>query len=119
MSLTVFTARVSYGGSDRFDVTRKSGGALGQHFAPSWHLLQPYLAKRRAGTISDADWNSYAEQYTEQMRDSYRLYRDEWDALLARETTTLVCYCTDPAKCHRTVLAQILVKLGATYNGER
>ena len=27
--------------------------------------------------------------------------------------------CTDPARCHRTVLASILAKLGAINEGER
>lgn len=52
------------------------------------------------------------------MRSSYRANRAAWDALLQRERVTLCCYCTDPARCHRVVLARILVRLGATYEGE-
>lgn len=50
---------------------------------------------------------------------SYRDHRAAWDALLARDEVTLVCYCTDAAHCHRTVLSGILGKLGATVCGER
>lgn len=119
MSLTVHTARVSYGGSDRLDVTRKGGNRLGIYFAPSWDLLSPYLAKRKAGTLTDHDWTAYVAAYTREMRESFLTSRRLWDAVLAMPEVTLVCYCTDPARCHRTVLAEILVKLGATYAGER
>ena len=43
MSLIVHTARVSYGGADRLDVTRKSAGPEGIVFAPSWAILRPAL----------------------------------------------------------------------------
>lgn len=42
-----------------------------------------------------------------------------WRALLARPRVVLACYCADPERCHRTILARdILPKLGATYRGE-
>lgn len=44
---TVRTARISYRGGDRLDVTRKSGRE-GIVFAPSWTLLGPVLRTRRA-----------------------------------------------------------------------
>jgi uncharacterized protein YeaO (DUF488 family) len=68
--------------------------------------------------LTDGDWGAYEREYIAQMRTSYRLYREHWDALLAKERVVLVCYCTDHTKCHRVVLAGILVKLGATYVGE-
>ena len=64
-------------------------------------------------------WALYSAAYASEMRESYRTQRATWDALLARESVTLVCYCTDPARCHRTLLAGILAKLGATVVGER
>ena len=51
--------------------------------------------------------------------EAYRENRERWAALLARPEATLLCFCNDPARCHRTVLARLLVKLGATYCGER
>jgi len=57
--------------------------------------------------------------YTAEMRASYRERRLTWDALLAHAEVTLVCYCNDPAHCHRTLLAGILGKLGADVRGER
>jgi uncharacterized protein YeaO (DUF488 family) len=112
----VHTARVSTSDPDRFDITRKSGAFA---FAPSWPLLRPYLAKRQAGTLTPEDWPAYVEAYTAEMRESYRGKRAEWAALLARPRVVLVCYCTDPNECHRTILARdILPKFGATYVGE-
>lgn len=151
MTLTVYTARVSYGGDDRLDITRKSAGADGISFAPSWDILTPALDGRRVtGAMRDAAgltraknaadsrvaesademvraadildtsmWGLYRQAFLGEMRESYRTQRPAWDALLARESVTLVCYCTDPARCHRTVLASILAKLGAINEGER
>ena len=154
MTLRVHTARVSYGGADRLDITRKSAPPEGIAFAPSWAILRPALdAMKRARSVrevaaaksrlelaalrspeasadvqvirtialvqEDDIWALYAQAYTLEMRESYRTQRPAWDALLARESVTLVCYCTDPARCHRTVLAGILAKLGAINEGER
>lgn len=144
MTLTVHTARVSYGGPDRLDVTRKSAGPDGIAFAPSWAILRPALESltfaallRRASTIQprpEADsvyyakvadeivrttWALYSEAYTLEMRESYRTQRTSWDALLAREVVTLCCYCVNPVRCHRTLLAGMFEKLGATIGGER
>jgi uncharacterized protein YeaO (DUF488 family) len=112
---TVHTARITYAGPDRLDVTRKSGDPT---FAPSWAILRPMLALRRAGGDELAAWPRYVTDYTAEMRASYRSQRAAWHALLARDEVTLVCYCTDPVHCHRTVLAEILGKLGATVRGE-
>ena len=111
----LWTARIDYPGRDRFDVSRKSGALV---FAPSWALLGPYLRKRKEGGLTDADWAAYVEAYTAEMRASYTEHRATWKRLLAYQEATLLCYCTDPARCHRTVLAGILGKLGADVRGE-
>lgn len=133
MTLTVHTARVSYDGADRLDITRKSAGPDGIVFAPSWAILGPALKAREvadwllkaslwereaAERIEREAWEAYVPAYIAEMRESYRTHRAAWDALLARESVTLVCYCTDPERCHRTLLAGILAKLGATVAGE-
>lgn len=41
-----------------------------------------------------------------------------WRDLLAKERVVAVCFCNEPHKCHRGLLAQFLVKMGATYAGE-
>ena len=151
MTPRVHTARVSYGGADRLDITRKSAPPEGIAFAPSWAILRPALdaltlartlrdgstaltpqgadaaiyadgaavARRIADAVTASTWDLYRAAYTLEMRESYRRSRPAWDAILARESVTLVCYCTDPTRCHRTVLAGILAKLGAINEGER
>lgn len=116
MTLSVHTSRITYAGPDRLDVTRKSGDPT---FAPSWAILGPMLDARRMGPSYVWLWPQYVEDYTREMRTSYRLNRPAWDALLAHSEVTLVCYCVDPLHCHRTVLAGILGKLGAVMKGER
>jgi len=132
MTLRVHTARVSYGGPDRFDVTRKSGGPEGTPFAPSWsilnHVIDLYKKAKSfratgddgvADAMEDSAWREYAPRYVEEMRLSYRTEWPAWEALLARDEVTLVCYCTNAERCHRRLLAEILVKLKAVYEGER
>lgn len=138
MTLRIMTSRITYRGTDRLDITRKSGGADGLPFAPSWAILRPALGARlqaetirkapqragapsnemRAAAIEQEAWAAYVPLYTQEMRASYRAQRPAWGALLARERVVLCCYCTDAEHCHRTLLAGFLVKLGAIYEGE-
>lgn len=138
MSLTVYTARIGYVGLDALDITRKSAIGDAVVFAPSWAILNPALdARRRAADASKlfwsslaatddgpailaAAWTEYVPAYVAEMRQSYRAHRPVWNRLLSEVLVTLTCYCTDPERCHRTLLARdILPKLGATYAGER
>jgi len=119
-ALEVWTARISYAGPSRFDITRKTAWlaqkarkpAPGDPFAPSWLLL-------KSGQSRNMPWEQYAAAYLTQMRLSYRVYRPAWDALLARKRVVLVCFCKDVGHCHRRLLAEALQKLGAEYKGER
>lgn len=140
---TVRTARVSFRGPDRLDITRGTGSGDGLAFAPSWPLLRGALAARRAHASAthdalslpsdheredavemarlrwDAAWLSYRAAYIEEMRASYRAHRGAWDRLLSRESVTLVCYCTDATRCHRAILGGVILpRLGAPYLGE-
>lgn len=142
MTLRVSTARVSYCGADRFDVTRGSGRGDGLAFAPSTTILAPALAARKlaeaclrkgaprqAASIEDAAWAVYAPLYVAEMRAGYGKrdapgpHREAWDRLLARERVVLVCFC-DVEKwrghCHRVLLARdILPKFpNVVYEGE-
>ena len=120
--MKLYTAQFRYPGPDRIDVTRGSGKA-GEHIvlAPSWGLLDLALKKIRYASSDverDRLWEEYKVRYTEEMRVSYREHRPVWEALLAREQACLVCYCANVDRCHRGLLADILVKLGAQYLGE-
>jgi uncharacterized protein YeaO (DUF488 family) len=108
MALEVFTSHISCDDPDRLDISVSSGDKA---FAPKW----PMVNGLRNGRLS---WPDYRKQYTILMRESYRFHRVAWEQLLERRRVVLVCYCTDVARCHRLVLAEILVKLGARYLGE-
>jgi hypothetical protein len=132
MTLRAFTARMGSRDPDWLDITlrgnqkrvasgywRHGHRNMGMVFAPSPQLLQFYLDMRRAGELTPRAWGDYVARYTRLMRESYVAHRPAWDRLLALPRVVLLCFCTDPERCHRTVLARdILPKLGAEYCGE-
>ena len=135
----VYTARLgAYVGADALDVTRKTGRGVGLALAPSWAILRPALDARthaqallaaplltphavaEAARIEAEAWATYEPAYLAEMRRSYAEQRDAWNLLLVCPLLTLCCYCPDPERCHRTLLARtILPTLGCTYAGER
>lgn len=130
MTLHVLTARISYAGPGRLDITRKSGDEWALAFAPTWKILGPAIAGRRraeglrrsdpvlAADIEANAWRSYVPAFLDQMRRSYATRRPDWERLLAMPRVVLCCYCVGEM-CHRTLLARdILPRLGATYDGE-
>lgn len=119
MILRTFTARLGLIDPDAVDATRSTGSV----FAPSWDLLGPLLQLRRetGRPESPPQWARFAERYLDEMRGSHHRHEAKWNALLARPSgrVVLLCFCPDPARCHRTLLARdILPKLGAEYAGE-
>ncbi len=144
--LQVYTCRVgSRAARDRdlLVITREEADERGLPgvFAPSWAILRPALDARlaqRRGFVAGASeaereaalaearelelqaWRVYVPAYLEEMRASYRGHREEWERLLARPRVVLACACKAPERCHRTVLATVILpKLGADYYGER
>ena len=134
--MRVFTARVSYVGADRLDITRAGADAYrkrtgltweGEAWAPSWTIVWPIIKLRRevrdlgayADSVLLAAWRAYVPAFTAEMRASYRRNRPAWDALLARESVTLCCTCTCADQCHRRLVARMLVACGAVDCGER
>ena len=140
MSLRVFTAPMRYRGLDKLDVTRKSGGAAGHPFAPSWKILGPAIAANRearqardaaaqgslfsprsgdpAIVIQSRAWTVYVPAFLNEMAQSRMANREAWQALLARERVVLCCYCPSRERCHRGLLAVLLAELGAVDEGE-
>ena len=117
--LRVWTARASWRGEGRLDITRKSGTA-GLFLAPSWAILRPALdvrvqaMARRSVAVEEAKrgdhpaaqalfdesirveveaWARYVPLYVAEMRVSYRANVEAWKELLARREVTLCCYC--------------------------
>lgn len=135
MPLVIQTARISYRGDDRLDVTAKSAPPHAKAFAPTWKLVNWGLKmrgesrKRLAGAhtayevkaaISHREWSwkMYSMRYRAQLDLRYKKDTSPWDEMLKRERVVFVCYCTEADHCHRRVLAQKFVELGATYIGE-
>ncbi len=118
--LRVATARVSYAGPGRLDITRKGEDTIGLAFAPSWDILTPALAARKraakiierarkvpelvkvalleAAEISRRAWEDYVPRYAGELDASMTLERPDAWAWLARRRdlgllTVGVCYC--------------------------
>jgi uncharacterized protein YeaO (DUF488 family) len=116
VALEVWTARISTRDPDALNVTRKSGDKT---FAPSWALLGPMVDIRRSGKVAtEEQWKDYAKAYIKEMFASRARHPEEWARLLGRSRVVLTCYCTNPKRCHRTILGRILERLGATFWGE-
>jgi uncharacterized protein YeaO (DUF488 family) len=106
--LRVYTAQYKYSGENRIDITAKSGLKM---FAPDWQDVIDVKAKK----ITEEE---YTKRYYEKMRVSYKNHRAEWDWFLTQKSVVLVCFCKPGTFCHRYLLADILVKLGAEYLGD-
>jgi uncharacterized protein YeaO (DUF488 family) len=123
MSLVVYTARISTRDPDRFDVTRKGAHDWAkktgrpEHEAPS-HPFAPSIGLLMATKRGELSFGEYEPRYLAEMRQSYRRHRSAWSDLLARARVAIFCYCVDPLACHRSLLADILGKLGAHVQGE-
>lgn len=127
------------------DRARRDGAmSPGEPFAPSWAILGPALRARKAAAhwrktadaawatsdlvatmaiaaakeVEETAWALYEPAYIGEMRESYRQNRAAWVSLLARPRVVLACFCTEHTRCHRSLLARILVSCGASYDGE-
>lgn len=98
------------------DVTVKSARPENRVFAPTWALV---MASKR-GEIS---WAEYTEAYVRMLRlrwagdpqfPSGRAQLLQTARTAVRTDTTLLCYCREPATCHRSLLADVLVKIAAS-----
>lgn len=99
-----------YRGPSMLDITRGSGGEIGDPFAPSAPLLSEGKRRMQEGDPDAFNW--YRARYVDEMRRSWVSKRPAWDALLARNHFTAVCYCPFRETCHRGVFADLLVKAG-------
>ena len=93
------------------DITVKSKDPFGKYFAPTWGIVMDI----KNGKINEEE---YTIQYHQQMLNSYEKHRDKWEELLERNAVVLMCFCKAGQFCHRHLLTEYLIKLGATYEGE-
>lgn len=131
---TIWTAPYSARSAWRVDITRagcdraaKAGKPTpGEVLAPSAALVFPTLrALKAASTDAERDsiWTGYRAAYLDEIRARWRGgRRAEIEALLERPHVVLVCFCVGASRCHRTIAAEILAKIGAgigaRYHGE-
>lgn len=89
------------------DITAKSGLKA---FAPTWAMILDLNSNK----INE---QKFTEIYTQHLRNSYLRYRADWDLLLSMKSFSLACFCRMDDFCHRDILSDILVKLGAINLG--
>lgn len=110
--LNIYTGRI---GQTGLDITVKSGDKV---FAPTWDIVM----NLKNGNIT---WQQYVKEYYALMRNSYQINHERWLEILNKNEVTFLCYCTDPQRCHRTLLVDMFCKLGKSesiqvrYMGER
>lgn len=83
------------------DTTVKSGRF---YLAPTWDMVLGY----KRGELSV---DEYTRKYTEHMQLQYRLYRPEWEEVIALPEFAIACYCAPGVFCHRHLLKNIFEKI--------
>jgi uncharacterized protein YeaO (DUF488 family) len=78
--------------------------------APSAPLVSFALGQ----PLTPARWKSYATRYRREMREprAGRLL-DLLAALSSKTDFSVGCYCADEARCHRSLLRELLIERGA------
>ena len=122
-SILLFTAQIWYAKArlpHAFDITRGSGGAAGDPFAPSKNLLDAALPWLK--TEPDRAWAWYEPLYQEQARASWRRHRNAWETALAKTILIGCCFCAERARCHRRLWVSNMIAAGkatgrAVYDG--
>ena len=91
---------------DRFD-------AWYRHLAPSPRLLgtfrQTVIDKNRTTEDRDKAWHQFAAAYRSEMAAQLPAIDELRHRHDGSETVTLLCACHDPARCHRTLLAELIL----------
>jgi len=77
--------------------------------APSDELL-----KMGQAALSEKDWTAFVKRYRTEMAQPDKGHLLDLLAALSRQTDLAVgCYCMDEARCHRSVLRELLRERGA------
>ena len=78
--------------------------------------LAPSAALLRAWRVasSDRDWHRFVRRYRREMKSPAARRTIELLAALSRHADLSVgCYCADEARCHRSILRELLAEAGA------
>ena len=125
MALHVYTGRLpnerarirGYRGEDAIDVAAGPRAAFDGALSPSRDLNDDCNKRKRAARGDEQRlrmvWSWYEPLFVEEMRRSWLNCNGVWKGLLARTgEITLCCYCATAHRCHRRLLAAILVTAG-------
>ncbi|HWK74348.1 MAG TPA: DUF488 family protein [Povalibacter sp.] len=83
------------------------------NLAPSEELVKQALAAE-----NEREWKAFARHYRTQMKQPEAAHLLDTLAALSHQTNFSVgCYCEDPARCHRSVLQELLAEHGAKIAG--
>lgn len=107
----IFTSTYNYTHANRLDITSKTKDPIGKIFAPPWSLVKSY---KWEGLSKE----EYTENYLKLLRIQYKQNYEAFEKVLNLKTVVFVCYCKPKDFCHRFILADCFVKLGANYLGE-
>jgi len=83
------------------------------NLAPSEDLLKAAQASVAAG--DERGWKAFARRYRAEMKQpDQRALLDTLAALSRTADFSVGCYCADEARCHRSVLRELLAERGAS-----
>ena len=98
---------------------------LGEPFSPSSDLLGRGLSELKRSPHTEEAFARYRDGYPDGMPGFMAELRANMTReplalgwLLARRRVVLMCFCPSPERCHRSLVANALVKCGARYRGE-
>ena len=76
------------------------------------------LVKQAQAARSDAEWAAFSRQFKSEMKATDAAHALDLLAALSQHSDIAIgCYCEDPARCHCSVLAELLRARGATLAG--
>lgn len=84
------------------------------NLSPTKKLIDSFRAK----PDDEESWNAFARKFESEMRKPDVLRVIDVLAKLSHTTNfSIGCYCTDPSRCHRSILGQIFAERGALMKG--
>lgn len=86
-----------------------------KELAPSRELLAAWYGKGGRRKIA---WEEYVRRYRKEMGAQQESIRELARRYLDGETLTLLCYCADASRCHRTLLKEMVEKAAARLGGK-
>lgn len=97
------------------------GVAKAQFAAQDWYdVWYPNLApsvelmKQGQAAVTDKEWQAFRKHYRAEMATPENRHTLQLLAALSRQASFAVgCYCENEARCHRSVLRELLVEAGA------